>query len=66
MEMMLIFDPLYMICLHFRALQFPPEAWLRFCLQHCSITWIIIAPSGRVAVHAVGDFGFIPKEAVSN
>ena len=29
----------YFVC---RALQFPPEAWLRISLKHASITWITI------------------------
>ncbi|KAG9509090.1 Serine/threonine-protein phosphatase PGAM5, mitochondrial, partial [Fragariocoptes setiger] len=47
----------YFIC---RALQFPPEAWLRFSLHNCSITWIAIRPSGRVVVYSVGDIGHMP------
>ncbi|XP_071034328.1 serine/threonine-protein phosphatase PGAM5, mitochondrial [Parasteatoda tepidariorum] len=45
----------YFIC---RLLQFPPEAWLRFQLHHCSITWVVIMPSGRVGVYGIGDSGF--------
>ncbi|GFU41484.1 hypothetical protein NPIL_690381 [Nephila pilipes] len=48
----------YFIC---RLLQFPPEAWMRFSLHHCSITWIVIVPSGRVGVYAIGDSGFLPE-----
>uniref|UniRef100_A0A1I8FCM1 Serine/threonine-protein phosphatase PGAM5, mitochondrial n=1 Tax=Macrostomum lignano TaxID=282301 RepID=A0A1I8FCM1_9PLAT len=40
----------YFVC---RALQLPPEAWLRFSLDHASITWVTIRPSGRVAVRYV-------------
>lgn len=47
----------YFIC---RALQFPPEAWLRFSLHNCSLTWIAIRPSGRVTVYTVGDIGHVP------
>ncbi|GFY72585.1 hypothetical protein TNIN_350641 [Trichonephila inaurata madagascariensis] len=48
----------YFIC---RLLQFPPEAWMRFSLHHCSISWIVILPSGRVGVYAIGDSGFLPE-----
>lgn len=48
----------YFIC---RLLQFPPEAWMRFSLHHCSITWVVIIPSGRVGVYAIGDSGFLPE-----
>lgn len=48
----------YFVC---RALQLPPEAWLRFSLHNCSMTWIAIRPSGRVSVYTVGDCGFIPS-----
>ena len=47
----------YFVC---RALQFPPEAWLRFSLHNCSLTWIAIWPSGRVTVYTVGDIGHMP------
>ncbi|CAJ0606975.1 unnamed protein product [Cylicocyclus nassatus] len=36
----------YFVC---RALQFPPEGWLRMSLGNCSITWLVIRPSGRVS-----------------
>ncbi|KAG7241367.1 hypothetical protein INR49_025567 [Caranx melampygus] len=36
----------YFVC---RALQFPPEGWLRMGLNNGSITWLTIRPSGRVA-----------------
>jgi serine/threonine-protein phosphatase PGAM5 len=43
-----------------RALQLPPEAWLRFSLFNCSITYLTIQPDGRVTVRLVGDTGHIP------
>mgnify|MGYP002715800813 CR=1 FL=1 len=49
-----------------RALQFPPDAWLRFTIHHCSITWIVITPTGRVIVRGLGDSGHIPSEAVTS
>lgn len=52
----------YFVC---RAMQFPPEAWLRFSLHHCSITWLAIRPSGRVSTYVVGDFGHLPIDLMT-
>lgn len=52
----------YFLC---RAMQFPPEAWLRFTLHNCSITWLTIHASGRVVLRAVGDAGHIPADKLS-
>uniref|UniRef100_A0A7G3AY73 Serine/threonine-protein phosphatase PGAM5, mitochondrial n=1 Tax=Lutzomyia longipalpis TaxID=7200 RepID=A0A7G3AY73_LUTLO len=52
----------YFVC---RALQFPPEAWLRISLNHASVTWISILPSGRVLLRGLGDSGHIPPEYVT-
>ncbi|XP_060077026.1 serine/threonine-protein phosphatase PGAM5, mitochondrial-like [Ylistrum balloti] len=52
----------YFVC---RALQFPPEAWLRIRLNHASITWITIRPSGRVSIRHLGESGFMPADKVS-
>jgi len=52
----------YFIC---RALQFPPEGWLRIALGNCSITWIVIRPNGNVAVRCVGDVGHLTPDKVS-
>uniref|UniRef100_A0A1I8H933 Serine/threonine-protein phosphatase PGAM5, mitochondrial n=2 Tax=Macrostomum lignano TaxID=282301 RepID=A0A1I8H933_9PLAT len=51
----------YFIC---RALQFPPEAWLRFSLDHCSITWLSIFPSGEVCLRSFSDSGYLPKRCL--
>ncbi|XP_043516742.1 serine/threonine-protein phosphatase PGAM5, mitochondrial-like [Frieseomelitta varia] len=49
----------YFVC---RALQFPPESWLRLSLNHASITWITIYPDGIVKLLAFGDSGHLnPK-----
>ncbi|XP_055373220.1 serine/threonine-protein phosphatase Pgam5, mitochondrial isoform X2 [Condylostylus longicornis] len=53
----------YFVC---RALQFPPEAWLRISLNHGSITWISILPSGRVTLRNLGDSGHIPADLVTH
>lgn len=49
----------YFVC---RALQFPPEAWLRFSLHHASITWLTVMPDGRVSLRLYGDSGHMPIE----
>ncbi|GIY39338.1 hypothetical protein CEXT_693201, partial [Caerostris extrusa] len=48
-----------------RLLQVPPEAWLRFSLYHCSITWVAIDPNGHVCVFSVGDSGFMPQKKLT-
>ncbi|KAK9296984.1 hypothetical protein QLX08_009170 [Tetragonisca angustula] len=49
----------YFVC---RALQFPPESWLRLSLNHASITWITIYPDGIVKLLTFGDSGHLnPK-----
>lgn len=48
------------------ALQVPAEAWLRISLNHASITWISIQPSGRVTLRLLGDSGHIPPEFVTS
>lgn len=45
-----------------RALQLPPEAWLRLSLFNCSITYLIVQPNGYVTARLVGDTGHIPYE----
>uniref|UniRef100_A0A0N5ALJ4 Serine/threonine-protein phosphatase PGAM5, mitochondrial n=1 Tax=Syphacia muris TaxID=451379 RepID=A0A0N5ALJ4_9BILA len=52
----------YFIC---RALQFPPEGWLRFSLANTSITWLVISPNGQVVVHAIGDIGHLSTDKIS-
>ncbi|KAM4634329.1 serine/threonine-protein phosphatase PGAM5, mitochondrial-like [Polymixia lowei] len=52
----------YFVC---RALQFPPEGWLRLCLNNGSITWLTIRPSGRVGLRMMGDSGFMPPEKLT-
>lgn len=42
-----------------RALQLPPEAWLRFSLFNCSITHLMVQPNGYVTARLVGDTGHI-------
>ncbi|XP_078277604.1 serine/threonine-protein phosphatase PGAM5, mitochondrial isoform X4 [Rhinoraja longicauda] len=52
----------YFVC---RALQFPPEGWLRMCLNNGSITWLTIRPNGRVALRTLGDTGFMPPDKLT-
>lgn len=46
----------YFVC---RALQLPPEAWLRLSLPHCSISHVKIHPDGRVSLSAFGDIAHL-------
>lgn len=43
-----------------RALQLPPEAWLRYCPFNCSLTYITIRPTGSVSCRMFGDIGHLP------
>ncbi|KAL4636063.1 serine/threonine-protein phosphatase PGAM5, mitochondrial isoform X1 [Arapaima gigas] len=52
----------YFVC---RALQFPPEGWLRMGLNNGSITWLTIRPNGRVALRSLGDSGFMPPDKLT-
>ncbi|EDX00942.1 serine/threonine-protein phosphatase Pgam5, mitochondrial isoform X1 [Drosophila yakuba] len=53
----------YFVC---RALQFPAEGWLRISINHASITWLTISPSGNVSIKYLGDSGFMPPELLTN
>jgi len=53
----------YCVC---RALQIPPEAWLRMGLNHGSVTWIAIRPSGRVVLRSLGVTGHMPPNKISS
>lgn len=64
-----IFKPINFILISnrfFRAMQFPPEAWLRLSLNHASITWLSILPSGRVILRSLGDSGHMPPKFVTS
>ncbi|GAV05654.1 hypothetical protein RvY_15752 [Ramazzottius varieornatus] len=52
----------YFVC---RALQLPPEAWLRMSLHHASMTWLAIRPNGRVSLRTFGDSGHIPPHQLT-
>lgn len=49
----------------FRALQLPPEAWLRINLHHASISWVRIRPNGRVGLLTMGNSGHLPPELLT-
>lgn len=48
-----------------RALQLPPEAWLRMSVFNCSLTYIQIQPNGYVSVRLLGDTGHLGYEDTS-
>jgi serine/threonine-protein phosphatase PGAM5 len=48
-----------------RALQLPPEAWLRFSTFNCSITYVMISPNGYASARMVGDMGHIGYDDVT-
>jgi len=48
-----------------RALQFPPEGWLRMSIANCGITWITIRPNGRVSLRGLGDVGHLPSDLIT-
>jgi serine/threonine-protein phosphatase PGAM5 len=52
----------YFLC---RALQLPPEAWLRFSTFNCSITYLVIRPEGMVVARSVGDTGHLNYEQLT-
>ncbi|XP_075983500.1 serine/threonine-protein phosphatase Pgam5, mitochondrial-like isoform X2 [Anticarsia gemmatalis] len=49
-----------------KALQFPPEGWLRISLNHGSITWISINPNGSVILRSLGDTGHMDPEFITS
>uniref|UniRef100_H2YDT0 Serine/threonine-protein phosphatase PGAM5, mitochondrial n=1 Tax=Ciona savignyi TaxID=51511 RepID=H2YDT0_CIOSA len=52
----------YIVC---RALQIPPEAWLRISLKHGSLTCLTIFPDGHVTLTSLGEAGHIPVDKMS-
>ncbi|CAG0896840.1 unnamed protein product, partial [Cyprideis torosa] len=48
-----------------RALQQPPEAWLRMNIFHASLTWMTVAPDGQVFLSTFNDAGHLPPEKLS-
>jgi len=52
----------YFVC---RALQNPPEGWLRMGLANGSVTEVIIEPNGEVFITGIGDKGHMPTDMVT-
>ena len=48
-----------------RALQLPPEAWLRLCTMNCSVTHVTISPDGKVSLRSLGDTGHLSVDEVT-
>jgi hypothetical protein len=48
-----------------RALQLPPEAWLRLILPHGSITTVTITADGDALLTGLGDAGHLPAPDVT-
>ena len=48
-----------------RALQLPPEAWLRISAFNCSITYLMIYPNGYVSCRMMGDVGHLGYDNTS-
>lgn len=46
----------YFFC---RALQLPPETWLRMSIFNCSLTYLMVRPSGVVSARMLGDIGHL-------
>ena len=46
----------YFFC---RALQIPPEAWLRMSIFNCSLTYIMVKPNGYCSGRMLGDIGHL-------
>jgi len=53
----------YIVC---RALQVPPEAWLRISLRHGSITWLTVRPNGFVSLKCLGEASHMPADKLSS
>lgn len=52
----------YFFC---RALQLPPEAWLRLQTFNCSITYLVVRPNGMVSARMMGDIGHLDYDESS-
>jgi len=45
-----------------RALQLPPQVWLRMATYNCGITHLMIRPNGRCSLVSFGDTGHLPLD----
>ena len=46
-----------------RALQLPPEAWLRLMTFNCSMTYLVLRPHGSVSLRSLGDVRHPPTHS---
>lgn len=53
------------MCIFIRALQLPPEAWLRISLAHGSLTQVVCRPNGRVTLKQLGGYEHMPPNMVT-
>ena len=51
--------------INFRALQFPPEAWLRLNVAHASITQLVCHPTGTVVLDVLGGSEHMPPNMIT-
>ena len=49
-----------------RVMQVDPHAWLRFSLNHGSVSKIRVMGNGDVRVYFIGDTGFMPNDHVTS
>merc|ERR1712113_1363236 len=52
----------YFFC---RALQVPPEAWLRLQTFNCSLTYLVVMANGHVQARMLGDVGHLPEDLIT-
>mmetsp|Transcript_29982 Transcript_29982/g.59550 ORF Transcript_29982/g.59550 Transcript_29982/m.59550 type:complete len:385 (+) Transcript_29982:181-1335(+) len=48
-----------------RALQLPPEAWLRLCTFNCSLAYFTLRSEGGVSCRSLGDMGHLTPEEIT-
>ena len=58
-------NPCYLTPRYPRALQLPPEAWLRISLHNGSMTHLVVRPDGRVSLYGLGECGYMPPNKLS-
>ncbi|XP_059091443.1 serine/threonine-protein phosphatase PGAM5, mitochondrial-like [Tigriopus californicus] len=52
----------YFLC---RAMQFAPDAWLRFAIHNASISVISLGASGRLSLRTFGEIGHMPTDMMT-
>ena len=55
-----------MVIFIYRALQLPPEAWLRLQAYNASMTWLVCYPDGNVVLRGFGDVGHLPPDKITD